>query len=203
MSKEDKAFIDAIPEVYVARKYEISHKPKGTLVDYREKEIRVMCPADTDWLFQNSGEGADINKYYIGFKAYAPDEAVSFKEDLAEIITDDTMYYFDSEFAGTDHNGRKYSIVWLPVAQNTNGVWKYHGASSTKIKYVGWYYTVEWYSEAGKLIATDTIRINLSNEDCYNNIKFFYGAENDISAEIASVQESVAEIQEAYSWSDM
>lgn len=203
MSKEDKAFIDAIPEVYVARKYEIFDKPNGTLVDYRDKEIRVMCPADTEWKVQTSGEGSDANKYYIGFRAYAPTGAVSFKEDIAEIISDDTMYYFDDKFAGVDAYGRKYSVVWLPVSKLADGVWTYYGATSTTSKYIGWYYTVEWYSEMGNIIGTDTIRINLSNEDCHNNINSFYGVEHDVTAEIETVKESVAQIEQAYSWSEM
>jgi len=204
MSKEDKAFIDSIPEIYVARKYEVSHKPDGTLVDYRDKEIRIMCPVDTEWKLQNSGEGADADLYYIGFKAYAPDGAVSFKEDLAEIIADNTMFYFEgNDFAGVDPNGRYYSIVWLPVAKNQDDVWTYYGSNSTKTKYIGWYYTVEWYSEAGKVIGTDTIRINLSNEDCHNNIKTFYGVENDVYTEIASIQDSITTMEDSYSWGEM
>lgn len=204
MSKEDKRILDAIPDVYVARKYEIAYKPDGTLVDYREKEIRVMCPADTEWKLQTSGDNADANAYYIGFKAYAPDGAVSFKEELGEIIIDDTMYYFENnEFAGIDAQGRHYSIVWLPVAKNADGVWEYYGAKSTISKYIGWYYTVEWYNEAGKIIDTETIRINLSNEMCHNNIKSFYGAENDVATEVESVKETVAALEESYSWGEM
>ena len=156
-------------------KYEISHKPTGTLVDYRDKEIRVMVKSDTKFELQNSGEGADSNSYYIGFKAYAPDGAVSFKEDLAEIIADNTMYSFDgNKFAGIDAYGRKYSIVWLPVAKFADGSWTYHGAKSSKNKYVGWYYSVEWYGVDGNVIDSDCIRINLSNEQCHNNIEPFY-----------------------------
>lgn len=204
MSKEDKAFLDAIPDIYVARKYMISSAPEGTLIDYREKEIRVMCPADTKWVFQNSGKEADSNLYYIGFKAYAPDGAVSFKEDLAEIITDTKMYYFENnDFAGVDEHSRRFSIVWLPVAKNVDGTWTYYGETSTKAKYVGWYYTVEWYDANEKLINSDTIRINLSNENCHNHIKSFYGAENDVVAEIESVKEAITVIEECYAWSEM
>lgn len=156
-------------------KYEIAHKPAGTLVDYRDKEIRVMCPADTKFEAQNSGEGSDANKYYIGFKAYAPEGAVNFKEDLAEIIADNTMYSFvGNDFAGIDYYGRKYSIVWLPVAELTDGAWTYYGAKSSTSKYVGWYYSVEWYDADGKKIDSDCIRINLSNEACHNAIEPFY-----------------------------
>lgn len=156
-------------------KYEIAHKPAGTLVDYRDKEIRVMCPADTKFEAQNSGEGADKNKYYIGFKAYAPEGAVNFKEDVAEIIADDTMHSFvGNDFAGIDAYGRKYSIIWLPVAELVDGAWTYYGAKSSASKYIGWYYSVEWYGADGKKIGADCIRINLSNEACHNAIEPFY-----------------------------
>lgn len=157
-------------------KYEISHKPAGTLVNYREKEIRVMCPVGTQFELQNSGENADKSKYYIGFKAYAPNGAVSFKEDLGTVINDPEMYYFEgNEFAGVDAYGRKYSIVWLPVAKhNDDGTWTYYGAGSSAAKFVGWYYSVEWYGADGKVIDTDTIRINLTNEACHNAVEPFY-----------------------------
>lgn len=158
-------------------KYLVSSKPEGTLVDYRENEIRVMCPADTEWKLQTSGENADKNSYYIGIKFYAiSDEAVSFKEDLAQTIGDDTMYYFvDNEFAGEDENG-KYSIVWLPVAKydEASTTWTYYGANSADGKYIGWYYSVNWYDANSKVIASDCIRINLANEDCYSAIDPFY-----------------------------
>ena len=195
MSKEDKAFIDAIPDVYIERKYEVFHKPANTLVDYREKEIRIMCPSTTNWHEQTHGQGGDMDASYIGFRAYAPASAVSFKEDLAEIITDSTMHYFDdTKVAGIDNVGRKYSIMWLPVAKLIDNSWNYFGKSSTESKYTGWYYTVEWYNDT-KLIDTETIRINLSNENCHNNIKSFYGAENDVYTEITSVKETVSEIE--------
>ena len=156
-------------------KYEISHKPVGTLVNYGDREIRVMVPADTTFVHQDSGINSDADSYYIGFKAYAPAGAVSFKEDLAEIITDNKMYYFEgNEFAGIDKYGRSYSIVWLPVAKYTNGTWAYHGANSKKTKYVGWYYSVEWYDADGTKIDSDCIRINLSNEDCHNVANPYY-----------------------------
>lgn len=119
--------------------YKVVDKPDGTLVDYREKEIRVMCPADIDWKLRASGEGADVNSYYIGVKAYAPDNAVGFKEDTAKTISDTTVYYFEgNEFAGIEANGRKYSIFWLPVAvyNSDSDTWTYHGANSANGKLV-------------------------------------------------------------------
>lgn len=200
----------AIDGLYEEREYEVSHKPVGTLVDYRDKEIRVMCPVDTEFVLQNSGAGSDANKYYIGFKAYAPDDAVSFKEDLAQTISDETMYYFeDNDFAGTDAQGRKYSIVWLPVAVYADGAWTYYGANSTAEKYIGWYYSVEWYNADGVLIASDRIRINLANEDCYSIIEPYYVGkieematkiteletkDTELEAKVTTLEETVAEI---------
>ena len=139
-----------------------------------------MCPKDTAWSKQNSGDNADPNSYYIGFKAYAPDNAESFKESLSEILTDDTRYFFtNNEFAGIDNYGRKYSIVWLPVAKYDGSAWTYYGKQSTKERYIGWYYTVQWYNASNVMIATDTIRINLSNEECHNNNEpYFMGKIN-------------------------
>lgn len=161
--------------LYKKVKYEISHKPEHALVDYRDKEIRVMIPANTEFAKQNSGANADADAYYIGFKAYAPDGAVSFKEDMSEIIADQTMHAFEgNDFAGIDAYGRKYSIVWLPVAKFANETWTYYGATSNKDKYIGWYYSVEWYGSNGKMIGSDCIRINLSNEACHNNAEPYY-----------------------------
>lgn len=158
-------------------KYEISHKPVGTLVDYRDKEIRVMIPADVEFKHQQSGANADVNSYYIGFKAYAPEGAVSFKEDLAKTISDGTMYTFEgNDYAGIDEYGRKYSICWLAVAKynEETQTWHRYGDQSSKDKYIGFYYSVEWYDANGVKIDTDCIRINLSNEDCHNIIEPYY-----------------------------
>ena len=214
LSAVDKAFLDSIPGLYASKemvsavyekvKYEVSHKPTGTIVNYRDGEIRVMCPADTKWGLQSSGEGADPNSYYIGFKAYAPDGAVSFKEDNAEIISDSTMYYFEgNEFAGIDAHGRKYSIVWLPVAKLTDGSWTYYGASSSKDRYIGWYYTVEWYDESGVMIGTDQIRINLSNEDCHNSIVPAYMSGYATVERVAAIEESIDELGGSMAWGEL
>lgn len=181
MSAIDKENLDKlvswdIPTTY-GKAYEISNKPVGTLVSYNGKEIRVMCPSDTEWTLQNVGENGDSSKYYIGFRAYAPSSNVtSFKESLATTMTDQTMYYFeDNEFAGVDANERKYSVVWLPVAKHSDdGTWTYYGTNSSKDKFIGWHYCVEWYDADGKCVASDLIRINLANEDCFNSVEPYY-----------------------------
>lgn len=191
LSAVDKVALDKlialdIPTTYGAA-YEISNKPTGTLVNYNGKEIRVMCPADTEWALQNVGANGDASKYYIGFKAYAPTSNVnSFKESLAKTMTDQTMYYFvDNEFAGIDDNGRKYSIVWLPVAKhNDDDTWTYYGANSTADKLIGWNYCVEWYDANGICVASDLIRINLSNEDVHSSIEPYYMSDYVTDAEL-------------------
>lgn len=183
---------------YLSRKYEITHNPVGTLVDYRDKEIRVMCPANTQWVKQNVGSTGNANMYYMGFRAYAPEGAVSFKEDDQATIEDDTMYYFeDNDFAGVDELGRKYSIVWLALASydESSDTWTYLGEKSSTEKYIGWYYSVEWYDADGVIIASDRVRINLTNEECHLDIEPFYMA--DVTAEVKKyVDEQIEEISE-------
>lgn len=154
-------------------KYEVCYTPIGTLVDYNDKEIRIMCPADTEWTRQSGAGNPDL--YYIGFKAYAPEGVVSFKEDTNLIIQDNTMYYFENNnYAGVDEYGRKYSIIWLPVAYYDNNEWYYYGEKSTADKYIGFHYSVEWYDAAGVRVGSDVIKINLSNENCHNVIEPYY-----------------------------
>lgn len=167
--------INVVDEITEKIKYEIAYKPVGTLVNYTEKEIRVMCPVNTVWEKQAVGPTGNSNMHYMGFKAYAPEGAVSFKEgDRGEII--DEMFTFDNDFAGTDEFGRNYSIVWLALASydEASDTWTYYGKNSTTEKYIGWNYVVEWYNEDGIVIASDGIRINLSNESCHKSNEPYY-----------------------------
>jgi hypothetical protein len=204
MSKEDKRIIESIPSVYVAKKYDISDTPVGTLVNYGEKEIRIMCPADAVFTKQNVGENGNANMYYMTFKAYAPDGAVSFKEGDRGTIIDD-MITFDDSSAGVDEFGRKYSVCWLALASydSTLGTWTYFGKNSTENKYVGWDYVVEWYDQNGIKIAADSIRINLSNETCHNSTKPYYMANYATIAELSVLKESVQSMEDSYTWSEL
>lgn len=157
--------------------YKVADAPDGTVVKYLDKELRVMVPSDHQWVLRPSGANADQTAYYIGVKAYAPEGAASFKEDMKQVIEDETMYYFEgNDFAGVEDDGRKFSIIWLPVAayDADTATWTYHGASSTEDKYRGWYYAVEWYDADGEMLASDCIRINLANEDCFGMPKPYY-----------------------------
>ena len=167
--------VEIVDEISEKIKYEISHKPVGTLVNYGEKEIRVMCPANTEWTKQNVGATGNKNMYYMGFKAYAPEGAVSFKEGDHGVVVDE-MFTFDNDFAGTDEFGRNYSICWLALASydESSDTWTYFGKNSTVNKYIGWTYIVEWYNADGVIIASDCIRINLSNEECHSSVEPYY-----------------------------
>lgn len=157
------------------KRYEITGTPVGTLVDYNDKEIRVFCPENTIWIKQNVGATGNANMYYMGFKAYAPKNAVSFKEGDQGVIIDE-MFDFSGDFAGTDKYGRNYSIVWLALASydEASDSWTYFGKKSTTNKYLGWTYVVEWYDANGIVISSDSIRINLSNESCHQTVVPYY-----------------------------
>ena len=156
-------------------KYEISSKPLGSQVKYFDKEIRVLCPKNTAWIPQTVGPTGNSNMYYMGFKAYAPVGAVGFKEGDQGIIKDE-MFDFKGDFAGTDGYGRNYSICWLALASynSETQTWNYFGEKSTKEKYIGWTYVVEWYDVNGNIIESDSIKINLANEECYYNTEPYY-----------------------------
>lgn len=183
--------------IFEHAKYEICNTPIGTLVDYRDKEIRVMVPAGTAWTKQNVGGTGNANMYYMGFKAYAPDGAVGFKEGDRGVIIDE-MFDFNGDFAGTDKFGRNYSICWLALASYnaSSDAWTYFGKNSSSEKYIGWDYCVEWYDANGVVIASDCVRINLSNEDCHFINEPYYVSKMMKNIE-AMVEEKVAEVESA------
>ena len=158
--------------VYEKVKYEITNTPAGTLVSYGDKEIRVMVPANAQFVKQTVGGTGNANMYYMGFKAYAPEGAVSFKEGDRGVIVDE-MFDFNGDFAGTDKFGRNYSICWFALASYdaASDTWSYFGKNSSVKKYIGWTYCVEWYDADGIVIGSDCIRVNLSNEACHNVIE--------------------------------
>jgi hypothetical protein len=190
--------IEAAINEHMVKKYEITSVPEGTLVDYREKEIRVMCPADTKWVKQDVGSAGNTDMYYMGFKAYAPDGAVGFKEGDKGVIIDE-MFDFAGDFAGTDEYGRNYSICWLAIASHNASTdeWTYFGKNSSAEKYIGWTYVVEWYNANGVIIASDSVRINLSNENCHSSIEPYYVT--SIMKEIDNkIEEKILEVETAY-----
>lgn len=178
-------------------KYEIGNIPVGTLVDYGDKEIRIMVPSNVEWTKQTVGETGNSNMYYMSFKAYAPDDAVGFKEGDRGVIIDE-MFDFNGDFAGTDAFGRNYSICWLALASYNaaTDTWTYFGKNSSAEKYIGWDYCVEWYNADGIVIAYDYVRINLSNENCHFVNEPYYVSKIMKDVE-TMVEEKVAEVESA------
>ena len=190
--------VEAALAEHLVKKYEIAYKPEGTLVNYGEKEIRVMCPDSTVWTKQNVGSTGNANYYYMGFKAYAPEGAVGFKEGDQGVIENE-YFDFTGDFAGTDEFGRNFSIVWLALASynESTGEWTYFGKNSTTSHYVGWTYVVEWYNADGVVIASDSVRINLSNEKCHSSIEPYYLSDVIKTANAytdAQIEEKIAEV---------
>lgn len=208
LSAVDKAFIDSIPSTYASKKfveatceqvkYEISDTPYGTIVNYGEDEIRVMCPANAEFVKQNVGAGGDANSYYMTFKTYVPnDNVVGYIEHLGDQVDAEILTKFS-----TDEHGRRYQPSWLALAtyNEASDSWTYYGANSTESKYIGWDYQIDWYDANGVMIASDAVRINLSNEDCHNSIKPYYMNGYATVEQLDELEESV---NGSFSWGEI
>ena len=182
MSAKDKKFLDSVPALYESQKYEFVGLLDGARVDVNGKELRVMFDKNTKWV-KPVGEAGnrDNNKYYFGIRFFAPSDTVTgFKESDKEKITDEPLDGFDGDFAGTDQYGRKYSVVWFPAAEyHADGDnWTYLGDQSVAGYCVGWYHTIEWYNAEERCVGSETVRINLTNEECHNSLKSWLGKDN-------------------------
>jgi hypothetical protein len=95
----------------------------------------------------------------------------------------------------TDEYGRKYQPTWLGIAKydDSTGEWNYYGKNSSVNKYVGWDYQIDFYNADGVMIASDSIRINLSNENCHSEIRPYY-----VGGMMAEVDAKIAELDSAY-----
>lgn len=164
--------IECAPITYEKVKYEIVDAPVGTLIDYKEDEIRIMCPVDAEYHLQAVGSNGDANTYYVTLKTYCyNDNVVGYKEHLgsqvdAEILKD----------LKEDAYGRRYQPTWLGVAKydSESGVWSYYGANSSESRFIGWDYRIDWFDANGVMIASDSVRINLSNEGCHYAVEPYY-----------------------------
>lgn len=200
--------VEAAISEHMEKKYEIADVPVGTLVDYHESEIRVMCPENAVFTKQNVGAGGDANSYYMTFKTYVyNDNIVGYIEHLNGEADTEVLTTFS-----TDEYGRRYQPTWLALAKydETSGTWTYYGKNSTKDKYIGWDYQIDWYDANGVMIASDCIRINLSNKDCHSVIEPYYvtGITGEVDTKIdeavgtanAYTDAKIAEIAEASSY---
>lgn len=174
IDKVEAALDDVVNASYAHEKikYEISDVPTGTLVDYREDEIRIMCPIDAEYHLQSVGSGGDANAYYMTLKTYVyNDNIVGYKEHLGDQVDDEILTDLK-----VDKYGRRYQPTWLAIAKydESTDAWTYYGANSTAEKYIGWDYQIDWYDANGIVVASDCVRINLSNEKCHSLIKPYY-----------------------------
>lgn len=196
---EAKAYVDGKVDAAIAehltQKYEVADAPAGTLVKMNENEIRIMCPHDAKYHLQSVGANGDSSTYYITFKTYIYDDnVVGYKEHLgnsvdAEILTD----------LKTDEYGRRYQPTWLGVAKydETTDTWTYYGANSNENKMIGWDYQLDLFDANGVMIASDSIRINLSNENCHYEIKPYYVG--SMMKEIdTKIEEKIKEVEASY-----
>ena len=196
---EAKAYVDGKVDAAIAehltQKYEIADAPAGTLVKMNENEIRIMCPHDAKYHLQSVGANGDSSTYYITFKTYIYDDnVVGYKEHLgnsvdAEILTD----------LKTDEYGRRYQPTWLGVAKynEATDTWTYYGANSNENKMIGWDYQLDLFDANGVMIASDSIRINLSNENCHYEIKPYYVG--SMMKEIdTKIEEKIKEVEASY-----
>ncbi len=187
--------VEAAINEHMAKKYEITSVPVGTLVDYREREVRVMCPENSVWIKQNVGEGGDPDCYYATFKTYVPnDDVVGYIEHMGNQVDKEVLNTFS-----TDEYGRRYQVTWLALAKYDKeaDVWNYYGKNSSVNKYIGWDYQIDWYDVNGVVIASDSVRINLSNENCHSAIEPYYVG--DIMKEVETiVDKKIAEADSAY-----
>ena len=138
-------------------KHKITGVPEGTVVEYREDEIRVMCPKNAVFTQQNVGEGGSSNMYYMAMTTQAPEGAVAFNEGDRGVISE----------KGVDLEGKKQKTIWLAMASLSGSTWTYFGKNSTATKPIGWDYIIEWLDEEGNILRTDIVRINLTNEECH------------------------------------
>ena len=185
--------VEAAMSEHLIKRYVIEDVPVGTLIDYFDKEIRIMCPADAEFTKQAVGVGGDANTYYITFKTYVPsDDVVGYIEHLGdqsdiEVLTD----------LKTDEYGRKYQPTWLGVAKYDDATgWIYYGTNSSVDKYIGWNYQIDWYNADGMMVKSDAVRINLSNENCHNVIEPYYMGSMRKEIDI-KIEEKIAEIEGA------
>lgn len=173
-------------------KYDITDVPVGTIIDYREDEIRIMCPKNTEFVKQAVGSGGDPNCNYFTFRTYVPsDDVVGYREHLGDQVDAETLTDFS-----IDEYGRRYQPTWLALARcDADGVWAYYGAKSTKEHYIGYDYQIDWYNADGVMIASDCVRINLSNEECHFTIEPFYANVDTLKAQIKALEEQVETLE--------
>lgn len=195
---EAKAYTDGKVEAavkeHLVKKFEISDTPDGTIVDYRDGEIRIMCRENAVFSEQSVGTGGDPNCYYMTLKTYVfDDNVVGYREHLGAQSDSETLTDLK-----TDKFGRRYQPTWLALARrDDNGNWSYYGKTSTSEKMIGWDYRIDLYDANDTVIASDSVRINLSNEECHFINEPYYVCQ--IRKEVdTKIEEKIAEVEASY-----
>lgn len=186
--------VEAAVKEHLVKKYEIDSLPNGSMVNYREGEIRILCPQNSEFTKQSVGTGGDPNCYYMTLKTYVfDDRVVGYREHLGGQSDSETLTDLK-----TDKYGHRYQPTWLAVAKydEATGTWNYYGQNSTNEKFIGWDYRIDWYDADGVVIATDSVRINLANEGCYFISEPYYVGQ--IKKEIdTKIEEKILEVESA------
>lgn len=187
--------VEAAVKEHLVKKYEITSLPDGGLVNYREGEIRILCPENSVFTKQSVGAGGDPNSYYCTLKTYVfDDNIVGYREHLGEQVDADILTDLKK-----DEFGHRYQPSWLALAKydDATGVWNYYGKSSSKDRMIGWDYQIDWYNSDGVMVASDSIRINLANENCYFTNEPYYV--ESIKKEIdTKIEEKLVEVESAW-----
>ena len=139
-------------------------------------------------------------------RTFAPEGAKFFEEGLLGLNKEDNsgentyedvftalepMIAFEGEKYLVDENNRAYRANWLPVAELENGVWTYYGNDSTAKRHIGWVKMIRWYDENKKLIRTDFVKIQLSNESIFTEVEKFTNI--NVTTPTLEVTESLGE----------
>ena len=196
---EDKHIVNDI--------YKVTDLLKDAKVSYGFDTIRVAYADDTDWHQHDFvGEGGNINQHYMCIRTFAPEGAKFFEEGLLGLNKEDNsgentyedvftalepMIAFEGEKYLVDENNRAYRANWLPVAELENGVWTYYGNDSTAKRHIGWVKMIRWYDENKKLIRTDFVKIQLSNESIFTEVEKFTNI--NVTTPTLEVTESLGE----------
>lgn len=187
--------VEAAISEHMVKKYEVTDVPAGTLIKMNENEIRIMCPSDTVWKKQAVGANGDPNTYYVTLKTYVYDDnVVGYVEHIGDMVDSEIL-----KDLKTDEYGRRYQPTWLGVAKydESTSSWTYYGANSTVNHYIGWDYQLDLYDANGVMVASDSIRINLSNENCYSSIEPYYIGE--VMKEVdTKIEEKIREVESSY-----